>query len=157
MPPDPHAIAANQIRTDMSKISKLTQAAMSAQFSSKKEAFAHAEFVLAGKRTISKDEATKLFSDAADALDLQFTRMENNMQAIAEAEVAVSEKARQLMSSGKNLAGQVGDAMARIDKIVVKDFEVKLAQLERFVSAMTVLDELKRNGRLDSIISAFAK
>lgn len=141
----------------MSKISKLTQAAMSAQFSSKKEAFAHAEFVLAGKRTISKDEATKLFSDAADALDLQFTRMENNMQAIAEAEVAVSEKARQLMSSGKNLAGQVGDAMARIDKIVVKDFEVKLAQLERFVSAMTVLDELKRNGRLDSIISAFAK
>ena len=141
----------------MSKISKLTQAAMSAQFSSKKEAFAHAEFVLAGKRTISKDEATKLFSDAADALDLQFTRMENNMQAIAEAEVAVSEKARQLMSSGKNLAGQVGDAMARIDKIVVKDFEVKLSQLERFVSAMTILDELKRNGRLDSIISSFAK
>ena len=141
----------------MSKISKLTQAAMSAQFSSKKEAFAHAEFVLAGKRTISKDEATKLFSDAADALDIQFTRMENNMQAIAEAEVAVSEKARQLMSSGKNLAGQVGDAMARIDKIVVKDFEVKLSQLERFVSAMTILDELKRNGRLDSIISAFAK
>lgn len=141
----------------MSKISKLTQAAMSAQFSSKKEAFAHAEFVLAGKRTISKDEATKLFSDAADALDLQFTRMENNMQAIAEAEVAVSEKARQLMSSGKNLAGQVGDAMARIDKIVVKDFEVKLSQLERFVSAMTILDELKRNGRLDSIISAFTK
>ena len=141
----------------MSKISKLTQAAMSAQFSSKKEAFAHAEFVLAGKRTISKDEATKLFSDAADALDLQFTRMENNMQAIAEAEVAVSEKARQLMSSGKNLAGQVGDAMARIDKIVVKDFEVKLSQLERFVSAMTILDELKRNGRLDSIISAFSK
>ena len=141
----------------MSKISKLTQAAMSAQFSSKKEAFAHAEFVLAGKRTISKDEATKLFSDAADALDLQFTRMENNMQAIAEAEVAVSEKARQLMSSGKNLAGQIGDAMARIDKIVVKDFEVKLSQLERFVSAMTILDELKRNGRLDSIISAFSK
>ena len=141
----------------MSKISKLTQAAMSAQFSSKKEAFAHAEFVLAGKRTISKDEATKLFSDAADALDIQFTRMENNMQAIAEAEVAVSEKARQLMSSGKNLAGQVGDAMARIDKIVVKDFEVKLSQLERFVSAMTILDELKRNGRLDSIISAFSK
>lgn len=141
----------------MSKVANLTKQAMAAGFASKKEVVTHAEFILAGKRTISREEATKLFSDAADALDTQFQRMEHNMQAIAAAEIAISERARQLMSTGKNLAGQVGDAMARIDKVVVRDFEVKLSQLERFVAAMKDLDDLKRNGRLDGLMASFVQ
>ena len=138
----------------MSKVSNTTKRAMASGFSNKRETVTHAEFVLSGKRTISREEATKLFGEAADALDLQFTRMEMNMQAIASAEIAVSERAKLLMSTGKNLAGQVGDAMARIDKVVVKDFEAKLSQLERFVVAMKELDDLKRSGRLDALIAA---
>lgn len=141
----------------MSKVANLTKQAMAAGFASKKEVVTHAEFILAGKRTISREEATKLFAEAGDALDVQFGRMEHNMQAIAAAEIAVAERARQLMSTGKNLAGQVGDAMARIDKVVVRDFEVKLSQLERFVAAMKDLDDLKRNGRLDALMASFVQ
>ena len=140
----------------MSKVSKLTERAMATGFASKSQVVAHAEFTLAGKRTISRDEATKLFADAGDLLDVQFSRMEANMQAIAAAEIAVAEHARGCISSSKDLAAKVGDAMARIDKIVVRDFEAKLSQLERFVAAMATLDELKRNGRLDEMVSAFA-
>lgn len=139
----------------MSKVSAITERAMATPFGSKTQAIGHAEFTLAGKRTISRDEATRLFGEAGDALDVQFTRMEMNMQAIAKAELAVAEHAKQCISNSKNLAAQVGDAMARIDKIVVRDFEVKLQQLERFVAAMSALDELKRSGRLDSVVSAF--
>jgi hypothetical protein len=140
----------------MSKVSKLTNQAMSIGFASKTEAVGCAEFAISGKRTISKDEATKLFADAGDALEVQFKRMESNMQAVVEAEIAVGEHAKRCISSSKDLAAKVGDAMARIDKVVVRDFELKLSQLERFVAAMTTLDELKRNGRLDEMVSAFA-
>lgn len=139
----------------MSKVAKSTQRAMATPFASKTEAIINAEFVISGKRSISRDEATRLFADAGDALDVQFFRMEANMQALAAAELQVAAAAKTLMSSGKNLAGQIGDAMARIDKVVVRDFETKLAQLERFVAAMQALDELKRNGRLDSVMAAF--
>lgn len=141
----------------MSKVANLTKQAMAAGFASKTEVVTHAEFILAGKRTISREEATKLFAEAGDALDVQFGRMERNMQAIAAAEIAVMERARQMISTGKNLAGQVGDAMARIDKVVVRDFEVKLLQLERFVAAMKDLDDLKRNGRLDALMASFVQ
>jgi hypothetical protein len=47
--------------------------------------------------------------------------------------------------------------MARVDKVVVKDFEVKLAQLERFVAAMQALDQLKRTGTLDAFVGAMSK
>ena len=140
----------------MSKVSKLTERAMATGYESKRQIITHAEFTLAGKRTISRDEATKLFAEAGDVLDVQFNRMEANMQAVAAAELAVAEHARGCISSSKDLAAKMGDAMARIDKIVVRDFEAKLSQLERFVTAMVTLDELKRNGRLDEMVSAFA-
>ena len=138
----------------MSKVAKLTERAMSAPISSKAEAVGLAETFLTGKRSLSAKEAEKLFGEAADMLDLQFSRMDHNMQAVAMAELEVSNHAKAVISSCKNLAGQVGDAMARIDKVVVKDFEVKLTQLERFVLAMQQLDELKSNGRLDALFSA---
>jgi hypothetical protein len=139
----------------MSKVSKLAQDAINQPIASRAEAVGNAQFVLAGKRTITKDEAIKLFGAAADELDVQFNRLERNMAAVVSAEIEVSKRAKALMSASKDLAGQVGCAMERIDKVVARDFEAKLTQLERFVSAMKELDELKRSGRLDAVIFAF--
>lgn len=141
----------------MSKVSKITARAMAASFQSRQEAVFHADMVLTGKRTISRDEAIKLFGDAADALDVQFTRMEANMQAIASAEMAVADRARDCISSSKNLAAQIGDAMARIDKVVVRDFDLKLDQLERFVAAIKTLVELNADGRMNDLAAAFIR
>lgn len=141
----------------MSKAAKTTKMAMETGYASQTQAVTHAKMTLAGKRTISRDEATRLFASAGDFLDVQFNRMEHNMQAVAAAELAVSDRARQLISTSKDLAAKVGDAMARVDKVVVRDFEAKLSQLERFVAAMKALDELKKSGRLDVLMTAFAK
>lgn len=140
----------------MSKVSKITQKSISAQISSRSEAVGIAEVIINGKRTLSTKEAENLFTEAADNLDLQFRRMDHNMQAVALAELDISNHARAVISSCKNLAGQVGDSMARIDKVVVKDFDAKLNQLERFVAALKALDNLKRDGRLDSLLSAIS-
>lgn len=141
----------------MSKISSAAASAITSDFRSKKEAFAHAQFVLGGKKTITRQEATKLFGDAADELDAQYSRMARNQEAVVSAEIEIAKHAKALIARAKDLAGQVGSAMERIDKIVVKDFEQKLNQLERFVEAMKALDELKRSGRLDDVVGAFSK
>lgn len=141
-------------------MSKATQAALRAAalpIASKQEAFAMAQFVKAGKQTKTREEAIKLFGEAADIIDVEFKRMDANQVAMFEAEAALAKNAKVLIGRCKDLAGQVGDAMARIDKVVAKDFEQKLSQLERFAAAMTTLDELKRSGRLDDVVAAFER
>ncbi len=83
--------------------------------------------------------------------------MDENQVAMFEAEAALAKNAKVLIGRCKDLAGQVGDAMSRIDKVVSKDFEQKLSQLERFAAAMAKLDELKRSGRLDDVVAAFSR
>ena len=139
----------------MSKVAAITQRALSAPFASKAEALGNAEMILTGKRTISRVEAQRLFGDASDELEVQFKRLNENMLAVGNAELEVSKNTRAMISRAKDLAGQVGDSMARIDKVVVRDFESKLAMLERFVVAMKDLDDLNRSGRLGSVINAF--
>lgn len=102
----------------MSKTAKTAQRAMDVDFSSKTEATTNAHFIKTGRKTITRVEAEKLFGDAADLLNLQFSRMDHNMKAIAEAEILVAKEAKALMQRGKDLANQVGDSMARIDKVM---------------------------------------
>lgn len=141
----------------MSKATKSALLAAALPIASKQEAFAMAQFIKAGKQTKTREEAIKLFGEAADILDVEFKRMDENQVAMFEAEAALANNAKVLIGKCKDLAGQVGDAMARIDKVVAKDFEQKLSQLERFAAAMSALDDLKRSGRLDDVVSAFAK
>lgn len=141
----------------MSKAIKSALRAAAIPIASKQEAFAMAQFIKAGKQTKTREEAVKLFGEAADILDVEFKRMDENQVAMFEAEAALAKNAKVLIGRCKDLAGQVGDAMARIDKIVAKDFEQKLSQLERFAAAMTTLDELKRSGRLDDVVAAFER
>lgn len=141
----------------MSKATKSALRAVALPIASKQEAFAMAQFIKAGKQTITREEAVKLLGEAADILDVEFRRMDENQVAMIEAEAALAKNAKVLIGRCKDLAGQVGDAMSRIDKVVAKDFEQKLSQLERFAAAMTTLDELKRSGRLDDVVAAFER
>ena len=141
----------------MSKATKSALRAAALPIASKQEAFAMAQFIKAGKQTKTREEAVKLFGEAADILDVEFKRMDENQVAMFEAEAALAKNAKVLIGRCKDLAGQVGDAMSRIDKVVSKDFEHKLSQLERFAAAMATLDELKRSGRLDDVVAAFSR
>ncbi len=141
----------------MSKSTKSALRAAALPIASKQEAFAMAQFIKAGKQTKTREEAVKLFGEAADILDVEFKRMDENQVAMFEAEAALAKNAKVLIGRCKDLAGQVGDAMSRIDKVVSKDFEQKLSQLERFAAAMAKLDELKRSGRLDDVVAAFSR
>ena len=141
----------------MSKATKSALRAAALPIASKQEAFAMAQFIKAGKQTKTREEAVKLFGEAADILDGEFKRMDENQVAMFEAEAALAKNAKVLIGRCKDLAGQVGDAMSRIDKVVSKDFEQKLSQLERFAAAMAKLDELKRSGRLDDVVAAFSR
>jgi hypothetical protein len=141
----------------MSKATKSALRAAALPIASKQEAFAMAQFIKAGKQTKTREEAVKLFGEAADILDVEFKRMDENQVAMFEAEAALAKNAKVLIGRCKDLAGQVGDAMSRIDKVVSKDFEQKLSQLERFAAAMATLDELKRSGRLDDVVAAFSR
>jgi len=141
----------------MSKATKSALRAAALPIASKQEAFSMAQFIKAGKQTKTREEAVKLFGEAADILDVEFKRMDENQVAMFEAEAALAKNAKVLIGRCKDLAGQVGDAMSRIDKVVSKDFDQKLSQLERFAAAMAKLDELKRSGRLDDVVAAFSR
>jgi hypothetical protein len=65
------------------------------------------------------------------------------------------EQSKKMTQETKNYCNQVGEAMARIDKVLVKDFESKLLLLERFVSAMQTLSNLEKDGNLGKIASVF--
>lgn len=141
----------------MSKATRNAIRSAAAPIASKQEAIAIAHYIKSGKKTLTRQEAAELFGNAADILDVEFKRMDANQVAIFEAEAALCKSAKVLIGRCKDLAGQIGDAMARIDKVVARDFEQKLSQLERFTAAMTTLDDLKRNGRLDAIVEAFGR
>jgi hypothetical protein len=63
--------------------------------------------------------------------------------------------AKVLTQKSKDYSNQVGEALARIDKVLVKDFESKLLLLERFVKASQEIAELEKNGMLQKITQSF--
>jgi len=69
----------------------------------------------------------------------------------------IIESSKNLTQKSKDYANQVGEALARIDKVLVKDFEVKLLLLERFVVASKEMAELERSGALQKIAVSFGK
>jgi cell division protein ZapA (FtsZ GTPase activity inhibitor) len=139
----------------MSKITKRVERVINEGFSTKEDVLCTAKMINAGKQTVTQEEALKHLGEAADTLDVAFKRMRHNMDVLHSSEVNLAKEAKALTSRCKDLAGQVGDAMTRIDKVVTKDFDQKLAQLERFVCAMSALHEMKRSGDLDAVIGAF--
>lgn len=72
-------------------------------------------------------------------------------------EIEIVNKTKVLTQKSKDYANQIGEALARIDKVLVKDFEVKLLLLERFVIASKEMAELEKSGTLQKIAVSFVK
>jgi len=96
------------------------------------------------------DEASATLQEAFERFDARFKRM-------AQQELEMAKRVKEFTSSTKNYTAQVGDAMARIDKLVVHEFERKLELLERFVAATKTLSDLHDKGYLSKISEAINK
>ncbi len=74
---------------------------------------------------------------------------------VGKSHILLMEKAKLLTQQSKDYTNQVGEAMARIDKVLVKDFESKLFMLERFVNALNEMDDLNKRGLLKNVGDLF--
>lgn len=130
----------------MSKLLNTMMRVAETDFKSKGEVIMNTEFIKAGNVTLTKKEATKNMSDASDILQAQFKRFDDNFKKMIYDESKMVEQTKLFSQKVKDYTNQVGEAMARIDKVMVKDFENKLELLERYVLAMKSLDELEQKG-----------
>lgn len=130
----------------MSKLLNTMMRVAETDFKSKGEVIMNTEFIKAGNVTLTKKEATKNMSEASDILQAQFKRFDDNFKKMIYDESKMVEQTKLFSQKVKDYTNQVGEAMARIDKVMVKDFENKLELLERYVLAMKSLDELEQKG-----------
>jgi hypothetical protein len=72
-------------------------------------------------------------------------------------QTTLTDNAKLLTQKSKDYSNQVGEALARIDKVLVKDFETKLILLERFVVASKEIVELEKSGALAKVANSFFK
>ena len=130
----------------MSKLLNTMMRVAETDFKSKSEVIMNTEFIKAGNVTLTKKEAAKNMSEASDILQAQFKRFDDNFKKMIYDESKMVEQTKLFSQKVKDYTNQVGEAMARIDKVMVKDFENKLELLERYVLAMKALDELEQKG-----------
>jgi hypothetical protein len=95
-------------------------------------------------------EGTKQMIEYANIYKDSFNEMVNLQTVLVDTAKTMSQKS-------KDYSNQVGEALARIDKVLVKDFENKLLLLERFVVASKEIAELEKSGMLSKISSSFNK
>lgn len=130
----------------MSKLLNTMMKVADTGFASKGEVFVNSDYIKSGKITLTKKEATKNMDDASDILEESFQRYDNNFKKMIIDESKMVEQTKVFSQKVKDYTNQVGEAMAKIDKVLVKDFEVKLNMLERYVEAMKALNELEQTG-----------
>lgn len=97
------------------------------------------------------------YDEAASELSAAAQRMEAALEGLMLAEKNTSEKAKAAVGRAKDTAAQLGDSLARVNRLLGHDFESRLAQVERLADALTKLAELERNGRLQGVIAALGR
>ena len=89
----------------------------------------------------------KICSDTVAFFDEVYCRM-------AKRELEMVDSTKKHVSVLKERANAVSEALARIDKMMGSDFEVRLQRLERFAAAVETLDALSRSGKVEAIVMA---
>lgn len=96
--------------------------------------------------------------DTAEAeLTAAAQRMEAALEGLVAAEKNTTEKAKAAVGRAKETAAQLGDSLARVNRLLGQDFEARLAQVERLADALTKLAELERGGRLHGVMAALGR
>lgn len=104
---------------------------------------------------IADQETEKTLDEGIKSLTKRSSQYREIFKEMLELQVEVVNSAKTLTQKSKDYSNQVGEAMARIDKVLVKDFESKLLLLERFVIASQAMAELEKNGSLKKIAESF--
>jgi len=107
--------------------------------------------------TMTYKHAAGEYDGAADELTAATQRMEQALNKLLASEKETSEKAKDVVSRAKGSAAQLGDALARVNRLLGVDFESRLTQVERLADALTKLAELERGGRLQGVMKALGQ
>lgn len=94
------------------------------------------------------------YDTAAAELNAAAQRMKGALDGLLLAEKTTSEKAKAAVGRAKDTAAQLGDSLARVNRLLGQDFEARLAQVERLADALTKLAELERQGKLQGVMKA---
>jgi hypothetical protein len=89
---------------------------------------------------------------AAESFESTAELMLKMLAALSKVEADVSLRTKTCVGRAKDSAGQLGDALSRVTKLLGTDFETRLQQLERTAAALSTLADLQRDGRLESVI-----
>jgi hypothetical protein len=135
----------------MSKLLNTMLKVADSGFESKAEVMMVSDYVKSDKKTLLDKEMVKNMNTASDTLNESFDRFDEKFKKLVLDEVKMVEKTKLFAQKAKDYTNQVGESMARIDKVLVKDFEVKLDLLERYVKAMEALSDLNQKGFLTKL------
>jgi hypothetical protein len=94
-------------------------------------------------------QGTKMAEDAFSVFDAAYRKM------IAR-EIEVEKRTAIHTAKLKDKAGQIFDALSKIEKLTGPDFEIKLLRLERFANAVDTLDKLNKTGKLAEVSRSIA-
>ena len=110
--------------------------------------------VLGAMTTVFEDETTRVLRQGTEMAKDAFEVFDTAYRKMLSREVEVEGRVKAHVSSLKDKANQVAEAMGRINKLAGPDLEIRLAQLERFANAVETLDTLNRNGKLQDVANA---
>jgi hypothetical protein len=118
--------------------------------------------LLADAKNISHDEKTVLEKSTISTLkkgiidaDDAFRKFDTAYNSLIKLQAEVEKNVKHNVSSFKQRADEVSNALARVNKIAGDGFEERIKLLERFVFAVDQLDQLNESGRLNKVIDIF--
>ncbi len=111
----------------------------------------------AGQKFIAETEASSYLTLGNKSLIANANAYRKSFLEMISLQSEMLNESKILTQKSKDYSNQVGEALARIDKVLVKDFESKLILLERFVIASNQIAELEKSGTLTKITNSFFK
>jgi hypothetical protein len=111
---------------------------------------------IAGVVTVFEDSTTKTMRQGTKMAEDAFSVFDAAYRKMISREIEVEKRTAIHTSKLKDKAGQIFDALSKIEKLTGPDFEIKLLRLERFANAVDTLDKLNKTGKLAEVSRSIA-
>lgn len=154
----------SKIKTQVNEYAKNVKVACLTEVRTEKDALAdadHAKKYLnansAEQKYIADTEANAYVTRGTQSLIENTNAYRKAFAEMTSLQAEMLNQTKILIQKSKDYANQTGEALARIDKVLVKDFEAKLIMLERFVIASKEMAELEKSGVLVRVTNSFFK
>jgi hypothetical protein len=154
----------SKIKTQVNEYAKNVKVACLTEVRKEKDALADADHAkkylnanLTEQKHIANTEANSYVTKGTQALIENTNVYRKAFSEMTSLQADMLNQTKMLVQKSKDYSNQVGEALARIDKVLVKDFETKLILLERFVVASKEIVELEKSGALAKVANSFFK